>query len=173
MDKQQARDSLDVIFTARRRAGELRNYRDSGSIILVWGIAWLLGFGAQQFFVNAAPVIWIMAWVGALGWTITRPRNSNDGRTMATWLVALAFIFLLLAVTNADERLAGMIFGLVLAASYAALGIWAGKRFLALAAVVLVTACVSWWLYPQWLFGFLALGGGGGLIVGGAWLRRP
>jgi hypothetical protein len=66
-----------------------------------------------------------------------------------------------------------MIFSLSLSAAYAILGIWSGKRFFLLGAVVLMSASVGWWVVPQWLFLALALGGGVALFVGGIWLRRP
>lgn len=173
MNHQQAQESLASITSARRRAFELRNYRQGGSTVTAWGFVWLSGYGAQQFIPHIAPWIWLMGWVAALIWTLTRPRTEYDVQALATWGVVLAFIGLLLLVIGADARIAAMVFGLVLAASYAVLGIWAGKRFAPLGALALLTSCIGWWLVPQWFFMAMALGGGGALIVGGLWLRRP
>ncbi len=173
MDDQKARESLDWIKVARRQTSELRNYRESGSIVTAWGFVWLTGFGGQQFIPAIAHWLWLIGWALALIWTATRPRRAYDNHALATWIVAVGFVLLLLLVIRADTRTAAMVFGMVLAASYAVIGIWAGRRFAFLAAIVLIISCLGWWLFPQWLFGLLAIGGGGALIVGGIWLRRP
>ncbi len=173
MDKKQALEILNDVATARQRTSELRNYRGMGSIISAWGVVWLLGFGAQSIFPVAAPFIWIAGWLGALVWTFTRPPKPEDFRALSTWVVAILCVGLVLVVTKANQTTAAMIFGLALSAAYAILGIWSGKRFLLLAALVLISVCVGWWLVPQWLYLALALGGGGALILGGVWIRRP
>jgi hypothetical protein len=173
MDHTHARDSLDTISAAQRKAGELRNYRDAGSVVSAWGIVWFFGFNAQQFFAEAAPLVWVAGWVGAIGWTVTRPSRPFDMKANATSAVALVFVLLLLLAIQADMRTASMVFGLVVAASYAVLGIWTGMRFLFLGVIVLAAACASWWLMPQWLYLVLAVGGGVPLLIGGFWLRRP
>lgn len=173
MDKNIASESLISIDNARNRAKELRGYRDLGSIVSLWGAVWLAGFGTQQFAPSIAPAVWLSGWLVALGWTFTRPRKAGQDQALASWCVAIAFVILLLTVIEADTATAAMICALALAAGYALLGIWIGKRFLALSSLVLAFACGGWWLAPGWLFGLLALGGGAGLMIGGSWLRRP
>lgn len=173
MDTQRARESLRMIATVRRQTVELRNYRAAGSIVVVWGLVWLAGFGAQQFLPALAVWVWLVGWILALTWTATRPRHDGDWRSLATWLVALGSVGLLLMVVGADLRTAAMVFALVLAASYLVLGIWAGHRFALLGMLALITSCIGWWVAPAALFIALALGGGGALILGGLWLQRP
>lgn len=173
MDKEQALESLNDVARVRQRTSELRNYRGMGSIVSAWGVVWLLGFGAQATFPAAAPYVWATGWLGAFTWILTRPPKPEDFRTLATWGVSVLFIVLVLVVAKANQTAAAMIFGLALSAAYAILGIWLGKRFFLLAAFVLVSAGLGWWLVPQWLFHALALGGGGALFLGGLWLRRP
>lgn len=172
MDNEQAIESLSDVARVRQKTSELRNYRGMGSIISAWGVVWLLGFGAQATFPAAAPFVWIVGWLGALVWTFTRPPKREDFRPLATWVVAVLCVCLVLVVTKATHTTAALIFGLALSATYAILGIWSGKRFLLLAAVVLSSVCIGWWL-PHWLYLALALGGGVALIVGGVWVRRP
>lgn len=173
MERRQAEDALDTIAQVRQRAGELRVYRATGSIVIAWGIVWLCGFGALQIFPSLAWAVWTAGWIGALGWTFTRPSGPEEGRAQATWVLAVFFVGLLLAALRADMPTAAMVAGLALGAAYAALGIWGGKRFLALAAVVTLATIVGWWIIPGWLYGLLAIGGGGALVAGGAWLLRP
>ena len=173
MDKQSALESLNDVAMARLKTAELRNYRGMGSIVSVWGLVWFLGFGAQAILPTASPWVWGVGWLGALAWTFTKPAKLHDFRALATWSVVTACLILILVVTRADQNTAAMIFALALAASYAILGIWLGNRFLALAAIVLGSASCGWWLLPHLLNLILALGGGGALILGGIWLRRP
>jgi len=173
MDTRQAQEGLASITNARRKTIELRHYRQAGSIVTAWGLVWLSGYAAQQFVPNLAPWVWVICWAAALGWTLTRPRSEYDAQSLATWAVAAVFISLLIFVVKADLRTIAMLNGLVLSASYAVIGIWAGKRFALLAALALLTSATGWWLVPQWFFVILAVGGGGTLLVGGLWLRRP
>lgn len=173
MDRREAEEGLTAIAAARRQAGELRAYRQTGSIFIAWGLVWLAGFAALQFFPEAAMVIWSLGWFGALAWTITRPRHAEDINASASWLVAVALVGLILVVTGADMRAAGMVSGLVLAAAATLLGIWVGRRYLVLSVMVLLAASIGWWFWPEQLYLMLALGGGGSLAAGGLWLRRP
>lgn len=173
MDSTQARDDLEAIAVARRHASELRAYRQSGSILVAWGLVWLAGFGAQEFSPSNASTVWLLGWLGALGWTFTRPRQDGQGRVSASWLLAVSFAFSLIVISEADMRQAAMICGLLLSASASLLGIWVGKRFHVLAILVFAAAALGWWVFPAWLYLLLALGGGGGLALAGAWLQRP
>jgi hypothetical protein len=173
MDKQRALESLNDVAMARQKTSELRNYRGMGSIVSAWGVVWLLGFGAEGILPSASAWVWGVGWLGALAWTFTRPTKPHDFRALATWCVVTICLILISVVTRADQNTAAMIFASALAASYAILGIWLGNRFLALAAIVLGTASCGWWLLPHFLSLIFALGGGGALILGGIWLRRP
>lgn len=173
MDRNLAQDSLRSVAAARRTTSELRAYREAGSVVAAWGLVWSAGYGTQQFAPSAASLVWMAGWVCAIAWMATRPRAHDDIRALATWIVMVAFVFAVLTVVRADTRTAAMVFGLVVAAGYIALGIWAGSRFAVLGAAVLLAACLGWWMVPQWLYLTLALGGGVALVVGGMWLQRP
>jgi hypothetical protein len=173
VDEKEARGALAQVMQARRRAFELRNYRLGSSVVSIWGVAWLVGFASSQFAPQASAWVWLACWMGALAWMVTRPRSPHDLPALATWAVGIAFVFLLLLMIRADLRTAGVISTLVIAASYSVLGIWAGRRFAVLGAIVTLSACIGWWLVPQFLFLLLGIGGGGALLLGGLWLRQP
>ena len=103
---------------------------------------------------------------------MTRPRRPHDGKALATWLTLIGYVGLLLVILGPDEETLSLILALVLSASYAVMGVWIGKRFFVLAAVVFIAICLGWWWTPDWLYMALAIGGGGALIVGGIWLAR-
>lgn len=173
MDQRQAADAIKNIETTQQRTQTLRHYRDYGSVIMAWGVAWLVGFMTQQFAPDAAWLAWGAAWIGALGWTLTRPAGKSDQKALATWIICNACISLLLVLIEADFRTIAAVFAIGLTAAYAVMGVWAGRRFLALAALVLVSLLIGWWVVPDALFFALALGGGAGLVLGGLWLRQP
>lgn len=166
-------DSLTEIADASRLAKQLRAYENLGPIVTVWGAVWMVGFGTQQAAPAAAPLVWIVGWIVGVGWSASRPRKPGEARAFASWCVAIALVALLLLATQASPQVAALTCGLVLAAAYALLGIWIGRRFLLLSALVLVSTCVGWWLTPQWQYGLLAMGGGAGLMIAGRWLARP
>lgn len=173
MDLHSAADSLSEISSARRKAGQLRAYEHLGPIISLWGAIWFAGFGAQQLAPSFAPYVWLVGWVGGIGWSATRPERLGDRRAMLSWCITVAFLALLLLAIQATPAVIALVSGLALAAAYALFAVWIGNRFAVLSALVLLPTCAGWWLLHEWLFGLLALGGGAGLLIGGRWLARP
>lgn len=173
MDHRQAADAIKNIETAQRRTATLRHYRDYSSVVVAWGIAWLIGFTAQQCVQGSAWLAWIAVWLGALVWTLTRPARQSDYKAFATWAISNACIILLLILIEADFRTVAAIFAVALAGAYGVMGIWVGRRFLALGVLVFASLLIGWWVFPGALFISLALGGGAGLVIGGLWLRQP
>lgn len=172
MERSAAANAMQQVRSARRSASALRAYRQTATPVIAWGIAWFVGFAATQSVPQWSGWVWLACWAGALAWTLSRPLAESSTPATLTWLAALAFVTLLLVMIGADTRTAGLVFALAVGAAYTFLGIWVGRRFLLLAALVTASACAGWWLIPQWLFLALSLGGGLALVLGGLWLRR-
>lgn len=173
MHVESASDGLTEIADAARAAKQLRAYENLGPIVSMWGAVWLAGFGTQQAAPAFAPLAWLVGWIVGVGWSATRPRRPGEARAFASWCVVIAFVALFLWAIQATLPVAALTSGLALATAYALFGIWIGRRFFVLSALVLMPTCVGWWLTPEWMFGLLALGGGAGLLIGGRWLARP
>lgn len=167
-----ARAALHAAEQSRRRAIELGGYARAGSILIAWGLVWLVGNLASQFRPDIAMWCWPIGIAGAVLWTIVRGERPTDWRVFATVTTAFAFLVLVLAITGGGHREQNAITALLVAASYITLGIWSGARFAWLGIALAVIVCIGWFIAPAWFYLWLGLGGGGALLLGGLWLRR-
>jgi hypothetical protein len=90
-----------------------------------------------------------------------------------TALIAFAFITATCVVMSpVTPRQVGAFIPLVVAASYAVLGLWIGARFIAVGAALAALTLGGFLLLPAHFELWMAAVGGGALLVGGLWLRR-
>ena len=127
----------------------------------------------SQFAPAFAGRTWTIVIVAAILWSIgRRSRKRLDWRIFATAAIAAALVVITLAMSGAGPRAANAIISSFVAACYAVAGIWTGRRFVALAILLMAAIALGWFVLPQWLFLCIGIGGGGTLLAGGLWLRR-
>jgi hypothetical protein len=178
IDRQDAASALASIETARRRSGELRRYAAAGDKLIGWGLIWLVCNLLTQFAPVWGPKSWLIGVPAGVLWSMTGPGLGGEsgegaGRYALMGLAVFGFFAAILSVAGVHDPLqANAIISLTVAAVYVVMGIWAGPRFacigLALAALVLG----GWFADRSHIAFWLALGGGGALIVSGLWLRQ-
>jgi len=94
-------------------------------------------------------------------------------RFPAITLIIFAFIFATCAVmAPINGRQVGAFIPLVVAASYAVMGLWLGLRFTMAGAVLAVLTLGGFFLLPAHFQLWMAVVGGAALILAGLWLRR-
>lgn len=174
----QAADLLRDIEATERRAVETIGYREASPYLLVWGFVWLGAFGASHFLPAAGGTIWLVALAaGALvsafvGWN--QAKSAEPGLSHRIWLsIAIAWVFGLFvsSLLGLGPRQIAMFWVLMVMAIYMAMGLWVGRRFTVLGATIAMLACVVYFLAGEWFNLGLAVLGGAGLLLGGAWLR--
>jgi hypothetical protein len=169
--------SLAAIERTRRLATELRGYAHAGDIVLGWGLVWLVCNVASHFAPAWANQVWLAGILLGILWSIVRGQGGSGERpgwrVYASSAATVAFVALFIAVagTQGHDQVNALI-SLFVAMSYVSMGIWTGLRFtwvgLAIAAIVVI----GWFFDRGHLALWLGIGGGGGLIVTGLWLRR-
>ena len=144
-------------------------------MMIVWGLVWLICNWATWL---GGPR-WHLAWpVGvaiATVFTLVRARAGprRRWRGLATVSVIVAYALLTGLITGIHDSLtANAMVSLLVAASYVGLGIWTGARFAWIGLGLAAMICAGWFLDRAHLELWLAIGGGGALIVTGLWLRR-
>lgn len=185
ISKTEAASALADIESTAGRGRLLKGYQIGGPILMVWGAVWALGYTAMGVL---EPERWGLAWLvlDAVGVVATvllsrRARGTPQGaakaargwKMMASVVAILAFIaatFTVFRPTSLDPAIAfpGLVAGLV----YAGVGIAFAPRYLWIGASVFVATLIGWFFFQPWLVFWMAAVGGGGLFVGGLWLRR-
>lgn len=170
--RRDAERALEMVAQSRRRADEYRNYAEAGPSLIMWGLTWIAGNLTAQFAPAAANLVWLIAIAGSILFTIVRSQRRADGRIIATIATAFGFAAFLMAMIGGDTRIQNALVVLLVAAIYIVFGIWSGVRMIGIGLAVALAAALGWFVFPDWLFLWLGLGGGGALLVSGLWLRR-
>ncbi len=174
----EAADALRDIEQTGRRSSTAYGYQMAAPHFILWGVIWVVGYG-----VSAIKMEWSIVWpalsllgtIGSfwLGWRSKPAGQKFDGRYLATFVAVFAFIACLFAVMppRKPEQI-GAFFPILVALYYSLIGIWTrGVRILALGIAVAVLTIGGYFFLPAHFLLLMAGVGGGGLILGGFWLR--
>lgn len=177
---QEAAQSLKTIDDAGRRSAEFYGYTRSATYFFIWGLAWVVGYGGEAF-APFAERKWIWAAVTLLGLAATMnlsirqaARGRRGGwRIGALFAIIYLFTFGLFAILRpVNDYQIGTYFPLLFAAIYAAVGLWLGVRYVLVGAFMAVATLGAYFLLRDYFFVWMALVGGGSLILTGFWLRQ-
>jgi hypothetical protein len=181
ISKSEAASALTDIESTAGRSRLLKGYHVAGPILMVWGVIWVLGYSGMGFLPPErwGPVWLVLDVVGVVTTILLSRTGRGEARTGQGWkivagvLAIVAFFaatFTLFRPTSIDAAIAypGVVTGLV----YAGLGIAAWPRYLWIGAAVFAASLVGYFFFQPWLAYWMAVVGGGGLIVAGLWLRR-
>jgi hypothetical protein len=185
ISKTEAASALADIETTTGRGRLLKSYQVGGPILMIWGVVWAAGYTAMGVL---PPERWGVAWLvlDAIGIAASvllgrRPRGTAQGgakagqgwKAMAGVLTILVFIAATFTVFRPTSLNPAMVFpGLVAGLVYSGVGIAYAPRYLWIGASVFAATLIGWFFFQPWLAFWMAAVGGGGLFVGGLWLRR-
>lgn len=188
----QASESLKDIEATERRSAQAFSYAKSSPYFILWGAIWMAGYGGSALlssdgtFHFTGPLWTALDVVGiagsmAIGYRQNRgqPATAEGRRMGARYFASLGVIILFfiaaMAVIGpvAPIRQAAF-FPLVIAMFYAIMGLWRGTRFLLTGlAVTVLTLFGFFYLRDFALFCYwMAVVGGGALVLAGLWLRK-
>ena len=171
--------ALHDVERAEARSLDARIYRTSGIQLIVWGVIWVIGYGLEGLKPHWAGLAWpVLVLVGVVANFAVSRRSGRKGaavgwRWAVTGLSVMLFFGGTYTVFAAASPAAGSAFpALVLAFAYAVLGGWRFTRFLLIAAALFVLTMVGFFYLRPVIDFWLAIVGGGALVLGGAWLMR-
>jgi len=170
-------DDLEHVQTRTRRALLSAHVADH---FIVWGVAWLVGFGLTAVTTWSPGRIWLpTVAVGVLlsGWVGRRTRRvveSSDALRIFGFFGVLGVFAVVWAILlhPFNARHMGAYVATVFMFAYVAGGLWFGRFFVVLGCLVTLIALVGAFVAPGWLDGLMAVGGGGSLLAAGLYIRR-
>jgi hypothetical protein len=128
--------------------------------------------------------MWLGWWWMGLGLmgaviSVVIGRNQNARRAGASWrmdalfLIVWLFSAALFAMLHPSNGLqVGAYFPLLFAAIYAAIGLWMGLRYILVGVFMAVATLAAYFYLRDYFFHWMALVGGGSLLLTGLWMRR-
>jgi hypothetical protein len=195
---EEAAQALREIESIRTRSTQLRSYRYAAPQFILWGIFWLIGYGASDLapaYANRVwpgiTILWVLLYlfyfsrsgpgVAAPGAANASMRAAEDARMQRRYRLRIlglaALAFLMIVGTALIMRPRGIEMGayvpLLVASVYIGAGLWgAGSRYVLIGAALAVLTLCGYLLLRQYFLLLMAFAGGGALILTGLWLRR-
>ncbi|TAK98027.1 MAG: hypothetical protein EPO08_20345 [Rhodospirillaceae bacterium] len=185
----EAATDLRDIAQIEARSRELKGYEKGSPYLLLWGTIWIIGYtaGGLGHFAGSNWWLWpLVDMLGIGGSVIIALRQARTGtraegnahrnyglRSVAGCIVAMCFTvatYTVLAPHFIKQFIAFP--GLLLGTIYALIGVIWLPRYFVLGAIIFVLTLVGFFWVETWLSFWMAAVGGGGLILGGLWLRK-
>jgi hypothetical protein len=172
--------ALHDIEAASARSATLRGYQSAAPHLVIWGVAWAIAYAVNDLAPPWGNATWLMVWPVAVTGDIVATRRDRGRQSAAagrTMLTLFAIFMVLVGGTIAimapgDSRQIGAFIPLVVAAGYAIMGVLGLARLLVLGAALAALTLLGYFGLPSHFLLWMAVVGGGGLILGGIWLRQ-
>jgi hypothetical protein len=181
IDRQQARAALADIDDVVHRVRQSRIYDLNSRIMVLWGVLAFAGNIATWLWPRYGGSIWIavdvtgvagMFAISVANYGRTRVR-SFDLRVLAVFLLFFAFgHFCADVLGHFTPRQQGTFWPIYFMLFYSIAGLWFGYAFIAIGLGITALTLIGYYCigeaFPLWM----AFVNGGGLILGGLWMRR-
>ncbi len=171
--------ALQDVAAAEARSATLRGYQSSAPHLIIWGVVWAIAYTVGDLAPAWANVTWAsIVPVGIAGDIIAARADRADDTGSGVVIGALfGIIAIFVASTFAimaphDPRQIGAFIPLVVAGAYAILGLFDGPRMLILGGALAALTLFGFFALASHFLLWMAVVGGGSLILGGLWLRR-
>ena len=179
VSKSDAADTLRDIDQTQERSARLYGYRMASPHLIVWGVIWAIGYTASYArpqWQAVWPLLIVIGMVASF-WFGSRAKPEaavkfhwRYAATFAAIAVFISAVFAILPpVTGAQT---GAFFPILVGFFYTLVGIWSrGARMLITGVALVALTLFGFFYLPQYFALWMAIVGGGGLVLGGIWLK--
>jgi hypothetical protein len=178
----QAAAALHDIDCTERRTQVAKGYSIASPYLILWGFVWIAGYGASAV---VAPEHWGLIWlplavIGGIGsgWVGSRATGTAHQGAFSQSLLLAAATFLFIAsvyyVFRPASPLPYLVFpSLIAGLVYTLAGaLTRMTRFVWIGAGIFLVTMTGFIAAPDYMAIWVAIAGGGGLLLGGLWLRK-
>jgi hypothetical protein len=181
IDPQEAASALSDIDVISRRVRQSTMYRLSSLLTIFWGVLVFAANIASFLWPRSAGLIWLGIYavgiagsfvISAAGYSRNRVRTV-DVRMLLAYLLLIAFGFFCCWLGHFTEaRQIGTFWAIYFMLVYAIVGLWLGYTFVAIGVSITALTLVGYFFAGGWFEPWMAVVNGGGLVLGGLWMRR-
>jgi hypothetical protein len=181
IDPREAASALSDIDSIVRRVRQSRIYNIASLILIMWGVLVFAGYLDAFMLPRSAGLGWIVIYVVGIVGSIAisasqRARSgvrSFDMRMLLAFLLFVAFgIFSSVWLGHFTPRQMGTFWTIYFMLVYTIAGLWAGAAFAAIGLSIIVLTLVGFFYTGNAFDLWMAFVNGGGLVLGGLWMRR-
>jgi hypothetical protein len=181
IDPREAASALSDIDSIARRVRRSTMYRLSSLLTIYWGVLVFAANIASFLAPRSAGLIWLGAYavgiagsfaISAAGYSRNRVRTV-DIRTLLAYLLLIAFgMFCCWLGHFTAPRQIGTFWAIYFMLVYTIGGLWLGYAFVAIGVSITALTLVGYFFVGDWFEPWMAVVNGGGLVLGGLWMRR-
>jgi hypothetical protein len=180
IDSKQAAQALTEINEIAQRVRQSRIYQLSSLLTVWWGVLVFAANIASFLWPRSAGVFWpVMCVLGiagsvaisALSYSRTGVRTV-DARILLAYLLFFAFGFFTCWLGHFTPRQLGTFWPIYFMLFYVLVGLWLGHAFVAIGVSITALTLVGYFFLGAWFEPWMAVVNGGGLVLGGLWMRR-
>jgi hypothetical protein len=190
LSREEASAALDEIGSAAVRVREFQGYRDASPFFILWGLVWMIAnavndlwprYGGEAWAVGtivgtavtaALIILQVMRKRKAHAYTDAERKAIRQRSVMLGCTVMGFFPAMFMVLAPLSGRQQNAFISLFWAFAYMAAGAWLGKRIFVTGLVTAVAIVVGYQFLAQHYFLWMALVGGGSLLLAGFWMRR-
>jgi hypothetical protein len=160
-----------------QRSSRLRGYQSASPHAIIWGVIWAIGYMGNYLAPAWSNAIWIglvvLGTVGSIVAGVADGRHAVRAEGMIElYIIYAVFVGGTLAVMAPhDVRQVAAFFPLVTAAAYGVIGAFGARRMLVIAGAIAALTLGGFFTIGDLYLPWMAVVGGGGLVLGGLWLR--
>lgn len=183
--QQDAASSLAAIERTQQRTSDALFYGTASTILLIWGVLTGIGYVTGQILgpVHALQAVWIAVEVaGVLGTMLVLMRDRRhltlrqrlvQARFGGAMVVLILYGLVIVALLGPlSGRQISAFWPLLIMMAYVLAGFWVGRFFIIVGLAVSLLTIIGYRVAGDWYGLWMAAACGGGLILGGVWLRR-
>jgi hypothetical protein len=181
IDAKEAAAALSDIDSIVQRVRQSQIYNLASLIAIMWGVLVFAGNVATFVWPRYGGYVWILVNAAGVAGTIaisvfSHPRigeRSFDIRVLAAFLLFFAFGYFCTSVLgHFSPRQLATFWPIYFMLLYTVAGLWFGYAFVAIGLGISVLTMIGYFFVADWFEPWMAVVNGGGLVLGGLWMRR-
>ena len=181
INPQEAASALSEIDSIARRVRQSTIYNLASLMLIMWGGLTFAGYLASYLSPRTAGYGWVAVYVAGIAGTVVisavnKARSgirTFDFRMLAAFLLVIAFgIFASVWLGHFTPRMMGTFWPVYFMLFYTIAGLWVGRAFVAIGLSIIALTLMGYYSVGDSFDLWMALVNGGGLILGGLWMRR-
>jgi len=181
IDRNEAAQALSDIDDIAARVRQSRVYNLTSLILILWGAVIFTAYMLGMLMPRQAGIVWICAnllgVVGSLGISLFIHEKSGvrtiDWRVLVALTLVFAFgFFWAVGIARLPGRELNAFWATYWMLIYSLVGLWLGFGFLIIGLGITALTLIGYFLAGPYFELWMAFVNGGGLILGGLWMRR-
>ena len=180
IDRSEASAALDDIDDMVRRVRQSRIYDLASQMMVMWGVLVFAGYLVTWLVPRWAGIGWIAVYViGIGGWgvfsTINRPKSgvrTFDPKFLVAFALFFAFGIFCCVLGQFGPRQLSTFWPIYFMLFYSIAGLWFGYAFIAIGLGITALTLIGYFAAGDVFDLWMAFVNGGGLVLGGLWMRR-